>query len=123
MGIARTLGLAAAFFCASTPLGRSAYGNTKSGGATSSSAGATSEASGAEIAQALSTDTIDELRQEIQEERARKGLSSESVKLSLNDSSTKFWPLALRHTSPAQRARQSEIAKPKRKLGKDYRST
>jgi hypothetical protein len=71
MGIARTLALAAALFCASTRLGKGVYADTKTGGATSSPGPATSGASGVEIAQAPSTDTIDELRQEIQEERAR----------------------------------------------------
>lgn len=71
MGIARTLALAAAFFCASTPLGKNAYADLKSGGATGSSAATTSGAGGAEIAQASTTDTIDELRREIQGERAR----------------------------------------------------
>jgi hypothetical protein len=71
MGIARTLALAAALFCASTRLGKGVYADTKTSGAISSPGPATSGASGVEIAQAPSTDTIDELRQEIQEERAR----------------------------------------------------
>jgi hypothetical protein len=63
--------LVAAFLSASTPLWGSAYADNKTDSGISASGNSASGTIATETAQASTTDTIDELRQEIQEERAR----------------------------------------------------